>query len=184
MAEFKKRKKKNGKCSYTVSIRIKGRKPMHATFDRLEDGKIVFAQGAEGFLRVFDCVKVDTWSANNWRYGATIEFDGAEIKDVNGNMQKFIYNEKFKGTDITVGTSISSIKNTNTSGQANINLNTNTDFSPYSANTYGNANYSQNTSTIGTAFVNGHRITGENILIKKGRRFKILSAETFQLPVK
>lgn len=40
MAEFKKRKKKNGKISYTVCIRIKGRKPLYATFDRLTDAKI------------------------------------------------------------------------------------------------------------------------------------------------
>lgn len=39
MAEIKKRTKKNGKISYTASIRIKGHPPMTATFERLTDAK-------------------------------------------------------------------------------------------------------------------------------------------------
>lgn len=39
MAEIKKRTKKNGKISYTASIRIKGYPAMNATFDRLTDAR-------------------------------------------------------------------------------------------------------------------------------------------------
>lgn len=39
MAEIKKRQKKNGKVSYTVSIRIKGYPALNATFERLTDAK-------------------------------------------------------------------------------------------------------------------------------------------------
>lgn len=39
MAEIKKRQKKNGKVSYTASIRIKGYPAMTATFERLTDAK-------------------------------------------------------------------------------------------------------------------------------------------------
>ena len=35
-----KTQKENGKISYNVCIRIKGRKPLYATFDRLTDAKI------------------------------------------------------------------------------------------------------------------------------------------------
>lgn len=39
MAEIKKRQKKNGKVSYTASIRIKGYPSMSATFERLTDAR-------------------------------------------------------------------------------------------------------------------------------------------------
>ena len=39
MAEIKERVKKNGKTTYTACIRIKGYKPMYATFDRKSDAK-------------------------------------------------------------------------------------------------------------------------------------------------
>jgi len=39
MAEIKKRLKKNGKVSYTASIRIKGYPPLTATFERLTDAR-------------------------------------------------------------------------------------------------------------------------------------------------
>lgn len=39
MAEIKKRTRKNGKITYTASIRIKGYRSMNATFDRLTDAK-------------------------------------------------------------------------------------------------------------------------------------------------
>ena len=70
MAEFKKRKKKNGKCSYTVSIRIKGRKPMHATFDRLEDAKI-WAGENESRLKLGK--KIKNFEANKHTLSETIE---------------------------------------------------------------------------------------------------------------
>lgn len=40
MAEIKKRKKKNGKYSYTVTIRIKGYPSLSATFEKLTDAQI------------------------------------------------------------------------------------------------------------------------------------------------
>ena len=40
MAEIKERMKKNGKKTYTACIRIKGHKPMYATFDRKTDAQI------------------------------------------------------------------------------------------------------------------------------------------------
>jgi len=40
MAEIKKRTKKNGKISYTASIRIKGYPSLNATFDKLTDARI------------------------------------------------------------------------------------------------------------------------------------------------
>lgn len=39
MAEIRKRKRKNGECSYAVAIRIKGCPPMYATFSRLTDAR-------------------------------------------------------------------------------------------------------------------------------------------------
>lgn len=161
--------------------------PIVVVRDIVINDKIVFAKGAEGYLRVFDCTKVDTWGSN-WRKGASIEFDGAEIKDVTGHMRKFNFNESFKGADITVGTGISSFSNTNTRGTANAFVNTSANITnPYgqrysgTGNAYGTANYSENTNTMSSAFMNGHRFIGENIMIKKGHRFRIQPLETFKI---
>ncbi len=149
--------------------------------------KIVFAKGAEGFLRVFDCTKVDTWGSN-WRKGAYIEFDGAEIKDVTGQMRKFDFNKGFKGDDVTVGTAVSSFSNINTRGTTNAFVNTLAEVvgpngQRYSgtSNAHGTANYSENTNITSSSFLNGHRFIGENIMIKKGHRFKIQPSETFKI---
>lgn len=44
MAEIKKRTKKNGKVSYTASIRIKGYPSLNATFDKLTDARLWAAE--------------------------------------------------------------------------------------------------------------------------------------------
>ncbi len=161
--------------------------PVIVVRDIAINGKVIFAKGAEGYLRVFDCTKVDTWGSN-WRKGASIEFDGAEIKDVTGQMRKFNFDESFKGADITVGTSISSLSSTSAHGTANAFVNANANVvNPYGqrysavGNVYGTKNYSENTNTMSSTFLNGHRFIGENIMIKKGHRFRIQSSKTFKV---
>lgn len=161
--------------------------PVIVVRDIVINGKVVFAKGAEGYLRVFDCTKVDTWGSN-WRKGASIEFDGAEIKDITGQVRKFNFDESFKGADITVGTSVCGFSNTNTRGTANASVNANANVvNPYgqrysaTGNAYGTANYSENSNTMSSAFLNGHRFIGENIMIKKGHRFRIQASETFKV---
>ena len=151
------------------------------------NNKVVFPKGAEGYLRVFDCTKVDTWGSN-WRKGATVEFDGAGLKDATGKLRKFSFNECFKGADITVGTAVSTISNTQTQGTVNAIVNGSTNITnPYRAsinaqsNAYGVANYSENANSMTSSIMNGHRFIGENIMIKKGHRFRIETAETFKI---
>lgn len=161
--------------------------PVIVVRDVIIDNKIVFAKGSEGFLRVFECTKVDTWGSN-WRKGAYIEFDGAEVRDVTGKMRKFSFNESFKGADITVGTASSTFTNANTSGTANTVVNATAKIlnsygqrHSISGNAYGTTNYSESTNIMSSTILNGHRYIGENIMIKKGHRFRIQPSEIFEI---
>ena len=89
-------------------------------------------------------------------------------------MRQFKYDEKFKGQDIMVGTAMSSWGNKLVNGTMNI----------VTPNTYGNLHYNEQTNQQNFSFVNGHRFIGENILIKKGRRFKIETKESFTVNIK
>ena len=59
MATIQERKKKNGKVTYTATIRVKGHPPISATFDRKSDANR-WIQETEPKIRRKEMIKIST----------------------------------------------------------------------------------------------------------------------------